>query len=40
MTTKRTLLELSINTIPIGTPLQFVLRDKHGRLLANHGYII
>jgi len=37
---KRTLVELSINTIPIGTPLNFALRDKNGTLLASQGYTI
>ena len=37
---KPRLVELSIDTIPVGLPLQFALRDSNGVLLANRGYTI
>lgn len=34
------LVPLTIDTIPIGRPLQFALRSESGALLANRGYVI
>lgn len=40
MTYTGTLVELGLETVPIGLPLQFALRDEQGNLLANRGYVI
>ena len=32
--------EISIDAVPIGTPLQFALRSNSGHLLASKGYTI
>ena len=37
---KPRLVELSIDAIPVGSPLQFALRASNGALLANRGYTI
>lgn len=39
-TAKPKLVELSIDAIPVGSPLQFALRATNGALLANRGYTI
>ena len=40
MATVPRLIEISIDAVPIGTPLQFALRSNSGHLLASKGYTI